>query len=71
MVRFNSEDSGDLSLPRPELLSIHFAIAEILHAFGFAEEIDISFRDISQIGCLSEGGSTDAGHLVRTVLAAA
>jgi hypothetical protein len=58
----------DIPLPSPELLNVHYILAEILHASGMGEMIDKHKRDFEEIGCLSEDGSTNVTGLLSTVL---
>ncbi|KAK2799705.1 hypothetical protein FQN50_008405 [Emmonsiellopsis sp. PD_5] len=62
----NTDDS--LQLPDPNLLAVHFAIAEVLHASGMGNEIDKVIRDMESIGCLREDGATDIGRILNTAL---
>lgn len=69
-MRFkNNSEDANLALPNPELIRTHHAIAEIMNACGFANDISGS-EEILRVGPLSEDGSTDVGRLVRTGLAA-
>lgn len=48
----------DVPLPDPVFLNIHYTMAEIFHAFGMGPMIDEQLRDIKNIDCLEEYGST-------------
>jgi hypothetical protein len=45
-------------LPEPYLLSMHHALAEVLNASGMGETVDRYLRDLEELKCLAEDGST-------------
>ena len=55
-----------LQLPNAQFLKTHFAIAEILHASGMAQEIEEVLRDTEEIDNLEPNGGTDVGRLLST-----
>ena len=59
--------SGLLELPSPELLRLHAAVAQVLHASGLARLIDDVHEDRNMIRCLAEDGSTPISKLLLAV----
>lgn len=58
IIRFTSDTS--VELPDPVILATHYAVTNILHATGMAEEIDQSLREIEDIDIeFAEDGMTD------------
>lgn len=62
-VVFTAHD-GRFPLPSPELLKLHCAVANILHASGMAEQIDKLLDDNDAIGGFAPNGSTDLAALL-------
>jgi len=59
--------SGLHELPSPELLRLHAAVAQVLHASGLARYIDDVHEDRDMIRCLAEDGSTPISRLLLAV----
>jgi len=59
--------SGSDPLPSPELLRLHAAVAQVLHASGLARFIDDVHEDRDMIRCLAEDGSTPISRLLLAV----
>jgi hypothetical protein len=59
VVRFRA--AADTPLPDPYLLSMHHALAEVLNASGMGETVDSYLRDLEELKCLAEDGSTHSG----------
>ena len=59
--------SGLHQLPSPEILHLHAAVAQILHASGLAQLIDDVHEDRDMIRCLAEDGSTPISKLLLAV----
>ena len=66
IVEFTAH-SGLYELPSPELLRLHAAVAQVLHASGLAELIDNVHEDRDIIRCLAEDGSTPISRLLLVV----
>jgi hypothetical protein len=62
-VTFTAHD-GRYPLPDENLLTVHAAVAAILHASGMAEVIDRILRDRDETSCLAADGSTQIGTLL-------
>jgi hypothetical protein len=60
----------DSELPIPELLAIHHACANVIHACGMSEMIDKWLRDIEDHGVrvLSRDGSSESVAVLQTAL---
>lgn len=58
----------DVQLPSPALLHAHYSLAEILHVSGMGATIDKHLRDLKDVDCLREDGSTDVASLVTTAM---
>jgi hypothetical protein len=56
VVRFRA--AADIPLPDPHLLSMRHALAEILNASGMGEAVDNYLRDLEELKCPAEDGST-------------
>jgi hypothetical protein len=61
IVRFRA--AADIPLPDPHLLSMHHALAEVLNASGMGEAVDNYLRDLEELKCLAEDGSTHSALL--------
>jgi len=59
--------SGLHELPSPELLRLHAAVAQVLHASGLVRYIDVVHEDRDMIRCLAEDGSTPISRLLLAV----
>jgi len=59
--------SGLYELPSPELLRLHAAVAQVLHASGLARFIDDVHEDRDMICGLAEDGSTPISRLLLAV----
>jgi hypothetical protein len=62
-VTFTAHD-GRYPLPDKKLLTVHAAVAAILHASGMAEVIDRILQDRDETPCLAADGSTPIGTLL-------
>ena len=56
-----------IAFPSP-ILNVHFIVAEILSVSGMGESIDRHFRDLQDIACFCEDGSTDVSSLLSVAL---
>lgn len=64
IVSFCSHDDGKSHLPSPELLALHAAVADILHATGRGKIIDGIVDEYWRFSRLAGDGSTDVGRLL-------
>lgn len=65
-VKFST--TTHITLPNPIFLNVHLIVAEILNASGMGDTIDRHFRDLEDIGCFCEDGSTDVSTLLSAAL---
>jgi hypothetical protein len=54
----NHDQSANHPLPHPRLLAIHAALAKILEISAAGEYVEKLLRDVEDITCLAEDGST-------------
>ncbi|KAF9508042.1 hypothetical protein BS47DRAFT_1384885 [Hydnum rufescens UP504] len=59
IFRDHSGHKGPIPLPDPDLLAVHHALAEVVHASGAAEESDRLWNEHTEFGGLEPNGSTD------------
>lgn len=57
-VTFVAHD-GRYSLPNPDLIRLHAAVAHVLDAYSMGHLIEQIMREGEEMGCFSEDGSTD------------
>ncbi|KAN0077866.1 hypothetical protein V8E54_006170 [Elaphomyces granulatus] len=60
IVEFRAAAAEATPLPEPNLLSMHHALAEVLNASGMGETVDRYLRDLEELKCLAEDGSTQS-----------
>ncbi|KAJ5668697.1 hypothetical protein N7462_009767 [Penicillium macrosclerotiorum] len=62
-VSFSSHNTS-YALPSPELIALHAAVGNILHASGQAEKIEKLLRDLADTRTIAWDGSTNLGALL-------
>jgi hypothetical protein len=63
-------EAADTPLPDLQLFNVRHALAEVLNASGMGEVVDRYLRDLKDLDCLAEDGSTCFSALVSVGLLA-
>lgn len=68
-IILDNHDNQHHSLPSPEILRVHHALARVFHTSGAAESIDEILRESTETRVMAADGSTDAFVLLTARLA--